>query len=139
MTASTAYYLAREGIGSTTLVHVGGDPVIGLPQPAILERFERDPATRAVVLIGEIGTSQEEQAAEMIEKGRFNKPLIVYIGGRAAREGTRFSHAGAIIEGGRGSYRDKVERLREAGAQLVTSFSDLPRITREVLLGTDAR
>jgi len=133
ITSSMAYYLAREGIGATTLVHVGGDAVVGLPHPEVMKLFERDPDTKAVVMFGEIGTSQEEMVADLIEAGEFTKPLIAYIGGKAAKSGTRFSHAGAIVEGGRGTYEGKVERLREVGATVVEQFMDLPRATKEVL------
>jgi len=133
MTSSTAYYLAREGIGATTLVHVGGDAVVGLPHPAVVRLFEQDPDTKAVVMFGEIGTSQEEQVADLIERGEFTKPLIAYIGGKAAKSGTRFSHAGAIVEGGRGTYEGKVQRLKEVGAIVVDTFGELPGATRQVL------
>ncbi|HOC21170.1 MAG TPA: CoA-binding protein [Anaerolineae bacterium] len=133
ITSSMAYYLAREGIGATTLVHVGGDAVVGMPHPEVLLEFERDPETQVVVMFGEIGTSQEERAADLIEAGAFTKPLIACIGGKAARQGTRFSHAGAIVEGGRGTYEGKVERLREVGATVVDSFMDLPAATKAVL------
>ncbi len=138
MTSSTAYYLAQEGIGASTLVHVGGDAVVGLPHPEVVRLFEQDPATKAVVMFGEIGTSQEEQVADLIEAGDFTKPLVAYIGGKAAKSGTRFSHAGAIIEGGRGTHAGKVERLREVGAHVVESFADIPHVTREVLAGLEA-
>ncbi len=133
ITSSMAYYLAREGIGATTLVHVGGDAVVGMPHPEVLLEFERDPETQAVVMFGEIGTSQEERAADLIEAGAFTKPLIACIGGKAARQGTRFSHAGAIVEGGRGTYEGKVVRLQEVGATVVDSFMDLPAATKAVL------
>lgn len=133
ITSSMAYYLAREGIGATTLVHVGGDAVVGLPHPDVMLEFERDPDTKAVVMFGEIGSSQEERVADLIEAGAFTKPLIAYIGGKAAQSGTRFSHAGAIVEGGRGTYEGKVERLREVGATVVEEFMDLPKATKEVL------
>jgi succinyl-CoA synthetase alpha subunit len=133
ITSSMAYYLAREGIGATTLMHVGGDPVVGFPHPDVMLEFERDPDTRAVVMFGEIGTSQEERVADLIEAGAFTKPLIAYIGGKAAKSGTRFSHAGAIVEGGRGTYEGKVERLREVGATVVEQFMDLPGATKDVL------
>ena len=137
ITSSMAYYLAREGIGATTLVHVGGDAVVGLPHPEVMKLFERDPDTKAVVMFGEIGTSQEEMVADLIEEGAFTKPLVAYIGGKAAKSGTRFSHAGAIIEGGRGTYEGKVERLREVGATVVEQFMDLPQATKEVLAKLD--
>lgn len=133
MTSSTAYYLAQAGIGATTLVHVGGDAVVGLPHPEVVKLFEEDPDTKAVVMFGEIGTSQEEQVADLIESGAFTKPLIAYIGGKAAKSGTRFSHAGAIIEGGRGTHEGKVARLREVGAHVVESFADIPKVTKAVL------
>jgi succinyl-CoA synthetase alpha subunit len=133
ITSSMAYYLAQEGIGATTLVHVGGDAVVGLPHPEVMKLFEQDPETKAVVMFGEIGTSQEERVADLIEQGAFTKPLVAYIGGKAAKSGTRFSHAGAIVEGGRGTYEGKVERLREVGATVVESFTDLPQATKEVL------
>jgi succinyl-CoA synthetase alpha subunit len=133
ITSAMAYYLAQEGIGATTLVHVGGDAVVGLPHPEVVRLFEGDPETKAVVMFGEIGTSQEEQVADLIEAGEFTKPLVAFIGGKAAKSGTRFSHAGAIIEGGRGTHEGKVERLREVGAVVVDSFGDIPKATKEVL------
>ena len=133
MTASTAYYLARAGVGLSTIIHVGGDPVVGLPHPETVGLFEDDPETKAVAMFGEIGGTQEEMVADLIEQGKFTKPLIAYIGGKAAKEGTRFSHAGAIVEGGRGTHEGKVERLREVGAHVVDDFNDLPRVTVEVL------
>ena len=133
MTSSTAYYLAREGIGATTLIHVGGDPVIGLPHPDVVQLFQDDPETQAIVMFGEIGGSQEERVADLIESGEVTKPVIAYIGGKAAKSGTRFSHAGAIIEGGRGTYEGKVDRLRSVGATVVEAFGDLPAATKDVL------
>jgi succinyl-CoA synthetase alpha subunit len=133
ITSSMAYYLAQEGIGATTLVHVGGDAVVGLPHPEVMRLFEQDPETKAVVMFGEIGTSQEERVAEMIGNGEFTKPLIAFIGGKAAKSGTRFSHAGAIVEGNRGTHAGKVAALKEAGAHVVDSFSELPGRTKEIL------
>jgi succinyl-CoA synthetase alpha subunit len=133
MTSSTAYYLAQAGIGATTLVHVGGDAVIGLPHPDVIQLFQQDAETKAIVMFGEIGGSQEERVADLIEAGEVTKPVIAYIGGKAAKSGTRFSHAGAIIEGGRGTHEGKVDRLRSVGATVVDAFGDLPGATREVL------
>jgi succinyl-CoA synthetase alpha subunit len=110
-----------------------GDPVVGLPHPAVMRLFERDSQTRLVVLFGEIGTSQEEQVADLIAAGELTKPVIAYIGGKGAKSGTRFSHAGAIIEGGRGTHEGKVARLRGAGVTVVDTFADIPRVTRERL------
>jgi len=133
ITSSMAYYLAQEGMGATTLVHVGGDPVVGLPLPEAVRLFQRDPDTKAVAMFGEIGGTQEERVAELMEAGGFTKPLVAFIGGKAAKSGTRFSHAGAIIEGGRGTHEGKVARLREAGAVVVDAFDDIPWAVKEVL------
>lgn len=133
MTSSLAYYLSQNGIGLSSIVHVGGDAVVGLPHPEIVKRFEADPQTKAVVMFGEIGTSQEETVADLIENKEFTKPLIAYIGGRGAKKGTRFSHAGAIIEGNTGTWEGKVRRLREVGAHVVENFNDIPKETLKVL------
>ena len=133
MTSSTAYYLARAGVGLSTIIHVGGDAVVGLPHPEVVKMFEADPETRAVAMFGEIGGTQEEVVADMIERGEFTKPLVAYIGGKAAKEGTRFSHAGAIVEAGRGTYEGKVKRLREVGAHVVDDFNALPNVMIDVL------
>ena len=126
MTSSTAYYLAQAGIGATTLVHVGGDAVVGLPHPEVIKLFQQDPETKAVVMFGEIGGSQEEELADLMTSGRVTKPVIAYIGGKAAKSGTRFSHAGAIVEGNRGSHASKVGRLREVGVHIVDSVAEIP-------------
>jgi succinyl-CoA synthetase alpha subunit len=133
ITTSIAYYLGQAGIGTSTIVHVGGDPIVGLPHPSAMRLFERDPQTKAIVMFGEIGTSQEEQVADLITTGELTKPVIAYIGGKGAKRGTRFSHAGAIIEGEHGTHEGKVARLRAAGATVVDSFADIPQITRQVL------
>lgn len=133
MTSSCGYYLGRAGIGLSTLVHVGGDSVLGIRIPDAALMFQDDPHTYAIVVFGEIGGSQEETLADLMNAGRVTKPVIAYIGGKAAKEGTRFSHAGAIIEGNRGTHKGKVEALRRAGAVVVDRFGDLPRATVEVL------
>jgi len=133
MTSSCGYYLSRKGIGLSTLVHVGGDSVIGLPIPDVAELFQADDDTDAIIIFGEIGGSQEERLADLIQAGKVTKPVIAYIGGKAAKEGTRFSHAGAIIEGNRGTHAGKVKALRDAGATVVDGFGDLPDATLQVL------
>jgi succinyl-CoA synthetase alpha subunit len=112
---------------------VGGDAIVGLPHQEVIKRFQKDPETKVIVMFGEIGTSQEEKVAELIQKGEVTKPVVVYIGGKAAQKGTRFSHAGAIIEGNRGTYQGKVEQLKAAGAMIVEEFHDIPKVTLEVL------
>jgi succinyl-CoA synthetase alpha subunit len=133
ITSAISYYLGRSGIGQSTIIHVGGDSVVGTPHQDVVRLFEKDEETKAVVMFGEIGTSQEERVADLIERGEFTKPLIAFIGGASAKSGTRFSHAGAIIEGGRGTHEGKVGRLKEVGAYLVDDFNDIPEITRRVL------
>jgi succinyl-CoA synthetase alpha subunit len=133
MTSAIAYYLTQAGFGQSTIIHVGGDAVVGLSHPEVMELFEKDEETRAVAMFGEIGTTQEERVADLIESGKFAKPLIAFIGGKAAKSGTRFSHAGAIVEGNRGSYETKVKRLREAGVHVVESVFDIPKKAKEIL------
>lgn len=135
MTSSTGYYLCRAGIGLTTLVHVGGDGIVGLPLPAVVRRFQADPDTRCIAIFGEIGGSQEERVAEMMANGEVSKPVVAFIGGRAATQGVRFSHAGAIVEGGRGTHAGKVAALRAAGATVVDAFEELPAAVAKVLEG----
>jgi succinyl-CoA synthetase alpha subunit len=133
ITSAISYYLGRAGIGQSTIIHVGGDAVVGTPHPDVVQMFENDEETRCVVMFGEIGTTQEERVADLIEKREFTKPLIAFIGGAAAKSGTRFSHAGAIVEGGRGTYEGKVKRLKEVGAYVVNDFDEIPKVTKEVL------
>jgi len=133
ITSSIAYYLSQAGVGLSSIVHVGGDAVVGLPHPEVIKKFQADPATKAVVMFGEIGGSQEETVADLMKSGEITKPVIAYIGGRGAKKGTRFSHAGAIIEGGRGTYEGKVEQLTAAGAHVVENFGDLPKVAKEVI------
>jgi len=133
MTSAISYYLTRAGFGQSTIIHVGGDPIVGLSHPEVMELFERDGQTEAVAMFGEIGTTQEERVADLIESRKFTKPLIAYIGGKAAKAGTRFSHAGAIVEGSRGSYETKVKRLREAGVHVVETIFDIPKKVKEIL------
>jgi succinyl-CoA synthetase alpha subunit len=133
ITSSMAYYLGKQGIGATTLVHVGGDVVVGTPIPEIAALFQADPETEAMVIFGEIGGSQEERLADLIEAEKVTKPIVAFIGGKAAKSGTRFSHAGAIIEGGRGTHEGKVSRLREVGVTVVEEFGELPTRARSVL------
>ncbi|MBU1186261.1 MAG: succinate--CoA ligase subunit alpha [Acidobacteria bacterium] len=133
MTSAISYYLTRAGLGESTIVHVGGDAVVGLSHPEIMERFQADDETEVMVMFGEIGTSQEERVADLIIEGRVTKPLVAYIGGKAAKSGTRFSHAGAIVEGNRGSYATKVARLKEAGVRVVDAIADIPAAVKSAL------
>ena len=116
MSSSTGYYLGQAGVRISTIVHVGGDAVLGIRIPEAALRFENDAHTEAIVVFGEIGSSQEEELAELMRAGRVTKPVIAYIGGKAAKEGTRFSHAGAIIA--------TVERLKRAGGSSLMSQAE---------------
>ncbi len=133
MTSAIAYYLTRAGLGQSTIIHVGGDAIVGLSHPEVMALFAEDPETRLAVMFGEIGTTQEERVADLIESGKFRKPLIAYIGGKAAKSGTRFSHAGAIVDGTRGSYETKVKRLKQAGVHVAEAISDIPKRALEIL------
>jgi len=135
MTSAISYYLTKAGVGQSTIIHVGGDAVLGLSHPEVMELFEQDEQTKMVVMFGEIGTTQEEGVADLIEKGKFTKPLIAFIGGKAAKSGTRFSHAGAIVEGSRGSYESKMKRLKQVGALVVDAVSDIPKIAQKISKG----
>lgn len=132
LSASTGYYICQTGLGISTICHVGGDAVIGLTFPEVAMMFEQDEETGLIVMIGEIGGSQEEQVADLVSSGRITKPVVAYIGGKAAQSGTRYSHAGAIIEGGKGTWQGKVERLREVGATVVEQFGDIPVKVKEL-------
>jgi succinyl-CoA synthetase alpha subunit len=135
MTSAISYYLTEAGLGQSTIIHVGGDAVVGLSHPEVVERFEQDDQTEMVVLFGEIGTTQEERVADLIEQGKFTKPAIAYVGGKAAKSGTRFSHAGAIVEGTRGSYDSKVKRLKDVGVHVVDSVSAIPQVALKLKKG----
>jgi succinyl-CoA synthetase alpha subunit len=128
MTSAISYYLTEAGLGQSTIVHVGGDVVVGLSHPEIVSLFQEDEQTDLIVMFGEIGTTQEERVADLIEAGTLTKPVIAYIGGKAAKSGTRFSHAGAIVEGTRGSHASKVGRLKEVGVHVVDSVADIPAV-----------
>jgi succinyl-CoA synthetase alpha subunit len=112
--------LSKLGIGQSTCIGIGGDPIPGTSFTDALELFERDPDTHAVVMIGEIGGSAEEQAAEFV-RARMSKPVVAFIAGRAAPPGKRMGHAGAIISGGKGTAADKVKALEKAGIPVASS------------------
>lgn len=113
-----AFSLTNGGFGQTTVVGMGGDPVVGQTFISVLRHFKDDPDTTGVVMVGEIGGSAEEEAAEYLKN--FGKPVVAYLAGRAAPPGKRMGHAGAIIERGRGTLESKEKALTAAGAQVVT-------------------
>ncbi len=133
LTYEVAAAMTREDIGQSVAIGIGGDPIVGLDFVEALEMLEKDPETKAVVMIGEIGGDMEERVAAMYREGRFTKPIVAYIAGRTAPPGKRMGHAGAIISMGTGAYQDKVEALRKAGIPVARMPYDIPKLLKEVL------
>ena len=132
LTYEAIHQLTREGLGQTTCIGIGGDPLIGTSFIDALRLFESDPETEAVVLIGEIGGTAEQEAAEFIASG-FSKPVVGFIAGQTAPPGRRMGHAGAIIAGGQGTAADKMDALSRAGVHVVKSPADMGTKMREAL------
>lgn len=128
-----AAHITRVGLGQSTCVGLGGDPVVGLDYVDVLKWFEDDPETEAVALIGEIGGDAEERAAKFIEDGGFTKPVAAYIAGRAAVPGKRMGHAGAIIQGSSGTAESKMSALRNAGVEVGELPSQVAEALRRLL------
>jgi succinyl-CoA synthetase alpha subunit len=119
--------LTRAGIGQSTVVGIGGDPVIGQTFVDVLERFAEDPQTKAVVLIGEVGGNLEEEGARSTDL-----PIVSYIAGVSAPPDKRMGHAGAIVEGGEGDARSKIARLKKHGVPVASRVSEIPEMVREL-------
>ena len=132
-TSTVVWSLTSAGIGITTAMHIGSEPVVGSSFAEILPLFEADEETKAVVLFGEIGTVAEEEAAEVVKEGGFTKPLVAYIAGRTLPAGMRFSHASAIIERGRGTAESKVKALEAVGAHVVEHPQDIAVVLTKIL------
>jgi succinyl-CoA synthetase alpha subunit len=124
--------LTRLGMGQSTCVGIGGDPVHGFEFVEILQMFNNDPETEAVVMIGEIGGSAEEEAAAWV-KANMRKPVAGFIAGQTAPPGKRMGHAGAIISGGKGTAREKISAMEEAGIRLAASPANIGRSMQEAL------
>jgi succinyl-CoA synthetase alpha subunit len=129
LTYETVAAITAAGFGQTTCVGIGGDPIIGTSFVDVLQLFEDDPQTEKVVLMGEIGGRAEIDAAEYI-KAHMTKPVVAFIAGRSAPEGTRMGHAGAIVEGGQGTAQQKIDALREAGARIADNPEHIPDLLR---------
>jgi succinyl-CoA synthetase alpha subunit len=124
LTDEVASALTAAGMGQSTIVGIGGDPVLGLTFRDVIELFEKDPATTHLVVIGEIGGSDEEHAAELLARGSRLK-TVAFISGRTAPEGKRMGHAGAIISGNRGTAKSKEEAFRKAGVAVAETTDDI--------------
>ena len=129
LTYEIVYHLTANGMGQSTAIGIGGDPVVGLHFRELLEMFQNDTETEAIVLIGEIGGNAEEQAAEYI-RNHVTKPVVAFIAGQSAPLGKQMGHAGAIISGTSGSAKEKIEALEAAGIQVAQEPSDIPALLK---------
>ena len=131
LTYEIAASLTNAGLGQTTCLGVGGDPVVGLSFVDVLEMFRKDPSTKGIAMIGEIGGDAEEMAAEYIKKTRFPKKVAAFIAGRAAPPGKRMGHAGAIITGKAGTADTKIESLRRAGVKIALKPGEIAKLLKQ--------
>lgn len=132
LTYEVAHQITRAGLGQSTCLGIGGDPVVGMDFSRVLQMFEDDPQTKAMVMIGEIGGNAEEKAAQYI-KDNIKKPVVAYIAGVTAPPGKRMGHAGAIIEGESGTAQSKINTLEKAGVQVANRPSEIADIMKDIL------
>ncbi|MCY4325779.1 MAG: succinate--CoA ligase subunit alpha, partial [Betaproteobacteria bacterium] len=132
LTYEAVYQLSELGLGQSTCVGIGGDPINGLKHRDVLELFNDDPATEAVVMVGEIGGSDEEDAAAWA-KDNMRKPVVGFIAGATAPPGKRMGHAGAIIAGGKGTAAEKNAALEDAGIKITSNPAEIGKLLKSVL------
>jgi succinyl-CoA synthetase alpha subunit len=132
LTYEIADALSRAGLGQTTCLGIGGDPVIGLPTPDAVRLLNEDPATEVIVIVGEIGGAAEEKAAEYM-RAFGKKPAVAFIAGRSAPEGKRMGHAGAIVSGNQGTAESKVKAFEAAGIPVANAPSEIPALVKKAL------
>lgn len=133
LTYEVSYALTKEGIGQSTVIGIGGDPVVGTTFAEAMELFEKDKDTKALVILGEIGGDMEERAARMVAEGKFTKPVVAFVAGRTAPAGKRMGHAGAIIMMGTGDYESKVRAMEKSGIRVARMPFDIPSLVSKII------
>ncbi|MBI2599650.1 CoA-binding protein [Candidatus Daviesbacteria bacterium] len=134
MASEVSWILTKAGIGQSTVIGIGGDILIGSTFADLLKEFEKDEQTKAVILFGEIGGTYEEEAAEVIKSGKFTKKVVAFISGLFAQNlpaGTKLGHAGAIVYGERGSYKSKINSLKETGVAIAKTPDEIPTLIQD--------
>lgn len=133
MASEVSWILTKNGIGQSTVIGIGGDILVGSSFADLLELFEKDPQTEAVVIFGEIGGTYEEEAAELIKSGKFTKKVVAFVSGLFAETlpaGTKLGHAGAIIYGEKGSYKSKINALKDVGVIIANTPDEIPNLLK---------